>query len=1041
METSKTWIDAAVQLSGIPIDVRDGEFQAEVVSGLDGMIHLLDEATAISDLDDADLGFISGIYDLQARILQVRFHLLGHLSDLERCIHLLETLPQLCPTDAQRLQSISEALTECLTIRNRIHNPGYDVRDQAAELLHKLDLPPDFVISSNMTIERLGGLSEAPLQFHNYSRESHDVMEVERVITALDLGLECFAPDNQDLEPLCGLIGILGAALLVRFKLLGVTTDLDRSVYSLEIATHFCHPISAPYVLSTLALISALGFRYNRIKYPRDLDRSIELGEEFLSMPRGIGGQTQALASYKLAQVLSLRSSAKGITADSIRVIQMCKVALPFAEGKLRSDWLELRVEALKQLSRLRSPVSDLEEALGFFYEAYGDVDSTSNDPEGPFHQVAFFLWTQLKVAAIAGDGRLASRVLDEIHARGYPHWEDAFSIVSSDTSADTDCAIEVLEQRCSSSSSHGDTVKPFAVILILSLCQRYNTLQNPRDLREAVSLRSLLGPPGTYGRGLDAILYGFAAAEDYNGSEMSHQCVEALAAPSQRGPPLHLQPVPRGGNTIESRDQGFHASGEALLNQMRQMQGWYFSRMLHARERDSSIPTDKISQPFESPYPQGIRPEDIFDLPTWLDEHNQHPEAYQTLSEVHADQYRQRGDLENLHQAVDYSQKAMDSIQDDDETPLAWRIRSAWAEQIFTLDEITDSVEPSRVLLAHDHLRKAALSTFSVPKTRLQCTKRWFTKLPRFWEEHKRSVPDMCNLAMSLLEEQSWTASSPRSSVNLRYDLKSLSSAITYSSLLYGIETGNPVECIELLEATQALMWGQFLRLRAPLSELAPFSPELASRFQSVSATLERRLGLSSGGPHARADPLGTHDWQLHHDRDQIIQEIRKLPGFDDLLKRRTLGDLHQVGYEGPVVVLSPFDHVSVALVFYKQSLKVFTIPFTRTALENLHKSLKWLADARGESMGRYGPLAGDIHTAGPSESASGSRGGRPRFRGSTVEDVLEILWKRVVDPVFDELFQMMDEKGKSKTNIPVSSFHYFQHLISEISTISPAN
>ena len=193
------------------------------------------------------------------------------------------------------------------------------------------------------------------------------------------------------------------------------------------------------------------------------------------------------------------------------------------------------------------------------------------------------------------------------------------------------------------------------------------------------------------------------------------------------------------------------------------------------------------------------------------------------------------------------------DRLEDDDQSLVAWYWRANWAQLsilLMRLNNINPISEPPSVV-AYDFLRGAANMTNYFPQyVRLSFVLMWFEvfplhvqKLLAYLREH---TPKMVELALSLVEEQAWMASSTRSSIDARRDTQKLMSYAVVVSIFLIPTTDHISRAIEILEAGRSLLWHQSSTLRASLDKLAAINPELSSRLRESSYAFEKQLGFS---------------------------------------------------------------------------------------------------------------------------------------------------------------------------------------------------
>ncbi|MHC3390927.1 CHAT domain-containing protein [Streptomyces lavendulocolor] len=214
----------------------------------------------------------------------------------------------------------------------------------------------------------------------------------------------------------------------------------------------------------------------------------------------------------------------------------------------------------------------------------------------------------------------------------------------------------------------------------------------------------------------------------------------------------------------------------------------------------------------------------------------------------------------------------------------------------------------------------------------------------------------------------------------------------------------GRPERAVELLEQGRGILLAQSLEGRTAHSDLRARAPELADRLGRVLDELDDL----SDGPHGAtaagaAGPAGTPgaagrpggsgtpgasavERRLHagerrvalaRTREEILAEIRALPGLARFLRAPAFDDLRAAAARGPVVLLVPSLYGCFALLLTGGGLRVLPL-----ALDDRELEERTLA------------LTGDL-----------SPGQSPVRARRTVADTLSWLWDTVTGPVLSAL------------------------------------
>ncbi|KAJ7103905.1 BCS1 N terminal-domain-containing protein [Mycena epipterygia] len=224
----------------------------------------------------------------------------------------------------------------------------------------------------------------------------------------------------------------------------------------------------------------------------------------------------------------------------------------------------------------------------------------------------------------------------------------------------------------------------------------------------------------------------------------------------------------------------------------------------------------------------------------------------------------------------------------------------------------------------------------------------------------------------------------------------------------------------VEFLEAGRAVFWAQALRLRTPLDDLRVEYPRMAASLAELAANLERRSFPDSERLPSSAKQAVSMDAQAMNVRhledawNRTVESVRRLPGFANFMRPRTMRELRCAALHGPVVVLNAGEHSAHALVVTFGSetvqcvplpgmtwdLAYFLLTMTRKLSQNIPVDFKSLAtDRRSVSRG----LPDHLRTVFEDRLT----GGKEKQKSSNEEFafLLEILWELIAAPVVREL------------------------------------
>ena len=133
-------------------------------------------------------------------------------------------------------------------------------------------------------------------------------------------------------------------------------------------------------------------------------------------------------------------------------------------------------------------------------------------------------------------------------------------------------------------------------------------------------------------------------------------------------------------------------------------------------------------------------------------------------------------------------------------------------------------------------------------------------------------------------------------------------------------VNTGQLGQAIVNLERGRALMWSELRGLRTSVYHIDGINPNLAEKFARINRDLEKvtMSVLPSGSTEVsgdgtedgeRADPFGRlllEQRKLLEERDDIISQIRSLPGLQNFLMTPSFDALRSAASYGPVIIIN---------------------------------------------------------------------------------------------------------------------------------------
>ncbi|AKN74070.1 hypothetical protein QR97_33990 [Streptomyces sp. PBH53] len=217
-------------------------------------------------------------------------------------------------------------------------------------------------------------------------------------------------------------------------------------------------------------------------------------------------------------------------------------------------------------------------------------------------------------------------------------------------------------------------------------------------------------------------------------------------------------------------------------------------------------------------------------------------------------------------------------------------------------------------------------------------------------------------------------------------------------------LAASRPEQAVELLERGRSVLWAQLLEQNTELDALRTAAPALAARLDRVRAALDGpdSAGVSAlllagaaavPGPAGRPRPawLERHDAAGHRtgpaqEWEELVTEIRSLPGFEHFLRRPPLRELRSA-LPGPVVLVNVSALRCDALIVTRDAVRA--VPLPGLTADDAHARVDQFLTVLGEA-----------------DRAVGAAGRAVRLlRERTLRDILEWLWEAVTAPVLEAL------------------------------------
>jgi tetratricopeptide (TPR) repeat protein len=200
--------------------------------------------------------------------------------------------------------------------------------------------------------------------------------------------------------------------------------------------------------------------------------------------------------------------------------------------------------------------------------------------------------------------------------------------------------------------------------------------------------------------------------------------------------------------------------------------------------------------------------------------------------------------------------------------------------------------------------------------------------------------------------------------------------------------------KALEWLEQGRSIVWTQILQLRTPVDHLRDINPDLAERLLQISRRLDRgsqesvflERELSSPEEEGRRYRGLVAEWE------SIIDQVRRIQGFESFLRPPSSSNLKKAAQNGPVVILNVAKERCDALALLPRFEEAIHIPLPNISSERVAQLQDELKDQLYSNGIR---MRGERAAKRVSDEAD----------NESCKQILAELWDNLVKPVMDSL------------------------------------
>ncbi|KAF7775882.1 hypothetical protein Agabi119p4_4275 [Agaricus bisporus var. burnettii] len=223
------------------------------------------------------------------------------------------------------------------------------------------------------------------------------------------------------------------------------------------------------------------------------------------------------------------------------------------------------------------------------------------------------------------------------------------------------------------------------------------------------------------------------------------------------------------------------------------------------------------------------------------------------------------------------------------------------------------------------------------------------------------------------------------------------------------------PSRAIEYLEQTLSITYRQLLQMRTTsILGLADKYPHLARKLEDLSVDLQRSSSYRSTKTSQNEDiPFGTDNFRVTLEYRDLLNEIRRKPGFETLFLSLPYSRLAAAARDGPVIVLSGdiVTNSTRALIVLRHDTREPSLVQLPGAppreIETQCRALKRL-------LGHHNKVLEKRSTQGDGGRAGGVGKRRQDTAFEGFDEVLNWIWEKIVQPVYENLSKNGIKSGR---------------------------
>ncbi|KAJ7277231.1 hypothetical protein C8J57DRAFT_1581528 [Mycena rebaudengoi] len=280
-------------------------------------------------------------------------------------------------------------------------------------------------------------------------------------------------------------------------------------------------------------------------------------------------------------------------------------------------------------------------------------------------------------------------------------------------------------------------------------------------------------------------------------------------------------------------------------------------------------------------------------------DGHPDKPARLNSLGGSLLGRFERLGDLSDLNKSIMMKEDAVRLTPDGHPDKPGW-LNNLGLTLSGRFEQLHDPQDSEKMLC---HYTSAASSATGPASIQFDAAKRW-VKHAHIHEPS--SILHAYTTAIKLIPEMAWLGLS----ITDRHHLLSQAGQVVRDAASAAIAVHDYEKAVEWLDQGRSVIWGQLLNLRTPVDELRKSHPDLADTLLSLSTSLEtagtRSNAVTDGIEPQSLDSIVRQYHDLALERNEVLQQIRELPGFERFLLSKPISELSHAAKMGPVAILN---------------------------------------------------------------------------------------------------------------------------------------